>query len=268
MQLDKFQAAQVKDTLADRLIDVFSEEGLPGLRKQIARLMQRCTSSEYPVDYRNQIKGECTEVLLQAMLINLQQSLNSSVAKESADRFIPSLSIKGLCFTSSGTMETTEMDITFFTPYAIYAFECKCYTGPKTLTGNGLLKGKFNEVDVSSQSYKHINFLNSRIGQFHKGALSKRTNDKYPPYKMILVDGSWGECKDLRELPQRQILPLLTMDNMEQWLLNDIAERMKHRIVHWDIASLRPTLLDLKQKSDAMFQMHLKSSEGWKKNEK
>lgn len=243
-ELGKYAANKMKDDLAETLNSIYLSRGIDALTDKIYGILENCKQSKYPVSYRNQIKGECTEILLQASLMELQKSVQ------------PSISVKGLCFTKAGTDKTTELDVTFFTPYCVYLFECKCYAGAKTLTQEGVLtsqiKGQSRTIDVFSQSAMHVEYLNSRVGQFHLSTIDKCN----PPYKMVLVDGSDGTMTDKREARWKQGFPVVNIDDISDWCEREFRDA-KSKKIQWNLKSMNPVLKDISEHSDAMMKKHL-----------
>lgn len=247
--MDVFEADKIKKYTEQRLSKVYFEEGIDALYDSIQDMYDVCKKQKYDVDMRNQIKGECTEIYLQAALRELQKKYPGK-----------SLSVKGLCISKAGTDKTTEIDVIFFCEHRIYLFECKCYAGVKTLSDIGYLKSKIpktkyeREIDVYSQSRMHCDYLNSHIGQFHLG----RANKGNPAYKLVMVDGSDGELKDVREDKYKDQFPVVRLDDLIDWL-DEEMQSIQMLPKQWNIDTMKTIIGDLYSKSSSMLKKHLSS---------
>lgn len=92
----------------------------------------------------------------------------------------------------------TEIDLLLMTPQCFYVFECKSYSGDKTLYGDGkLIREKGNSCDVYKQNRMHLEVVQKWLDR-----LSNR-----PRYQMVMFDFSNGELHDDRSSVAKAVMP-------------------------------------------------------------
>lgn len=244
------KSIQVKQKTTDGLLKIYSKYGLTIVKKRALGLLEKCEKSgDIPLAERQVIKGEIAEVMTLVEIYELQK------------RVYPSLCIKGLCFELDNGY-TTEIDLVFFTSYKIYLFECKCYSGNKTLTDecklHSEIKGKdgkilyASDMDINSQSKLHLEALRERLDRFYNGIV----NEKNMPYQLVFIDGSKGKTKDLRTEEWKDRVPIVRTEEVHDWLEKQFSPSVRHR-VQWNFDAMIPTLRRMSEESDRIFKQHI-----------
>lgn len=232
----------IKRQAHDAFIKIYKDRGYEALKKAVHDFMAKKIGKGIPLEIRNILKGECAEILVNACIRELQMKTDAVC-----------FSVKGLCFTKLDSDYTTELDITLFSPRRVYLFECKSYSGVKTLTDEGFLKGRYSEINVYEQSRMHAEFLWSRIGQCHIG----RINKKDPAFQMTLVDVSLEPCSDLRSDSQKRVLTYLTLDTIDKWFAQVLSD-IQRGPDQWDIIRLHDVVMAMHKNSKTSFEEHLR----------
>lgn len=146
---------------------------------------------------------------------------------------------------------TTEMDLVLLTPECFYLFECKSYSGDKTLTGQGKLTrsltidGVENKrtCDVYRQSVIHKETFYDWMKPF---VLKGRE----PVIQMCMFDFSLGELTDLRSRASRIELPCLNAESVVNYVTQP-AE------VVWDVRYFEQLCEKLRLVSEKLGASHL-----------
>lgn len=227
------------------ILECYRLYGIKAVDSQARKLIDQCEHEKISYQLRSEIKGELAEVVLECYLAEIQKHLSVSVIS------------KGLCIRDPNTKRTTEMDVTFFTPCRIYMFECKSYSGRKTITAECTLKNKTVTKNVYEQSVHHMEILNRylvpfRVNRDRKGA---------GPYKLVLFELSTSECDDQRDDIWKSRIPLVTLDNIWEFLVRELSQTVK---VNWDIQRMLPLLQQLDAQSAQLFREHMKRLGGTK----
>lgn len=239
--MNKQYASRTRETI----LSCYRSYGLNTAMTQTIKILKQSETEKIDYRLKTEIKGELSEVILECVLLELQKYLGLSVIS------------KGLCIRDPITHRTTEMDVTFFTPCKIYMFECKSYAGKKTLTNECTLTNKTTSTDVFSQSKHHMEILNRYLIPYRLNRDIKGGS----PYKLILFELSSVECIDNREDIWKSRIPMLTLSNIYDYLLQELCTPQK---VNWDLPKLVPLLKQFDAQSEALFSEHLKRLGGKK----
>ncbi|MEG2262779.1 MAG: NERD domain-containing protein [Clostridia bacterium] len=229
----------LKDSTRRAMLECYKYQGLAAVKPKALEIMRQCESNVADFKTRCDIKGELAEVVLECYLMYVQKTI------------APSILSKGLCIRNKNNGNTTEMDVCFFTPIRIYMFECKSYSGKKALTKECTLTNKTTSKDVYGQSLHHMTILNQYLTPYRTNVLDKGQS----PYRLVLFELSSTECEDKRELKWKKAIPLVTLDNLEQFILNEFSTSAK---INWDTPRMLPILQMLDKQSERNFKEHLK----------
>ncbi len=221
------------------ILECYRQYGLAKVNAQAKKLILQCEREKLDYHIRSTIKGELAEVVLECHLAEIQKYIPMSVVS------------KGLCIRDVNTKRTTEMDVTFFTPCRIYMFECKSYSGKKTITNECTLTNATVSKDVYGQSLHHMQTLNRYLVPYRLNRDVKGVG----PFKLALFELSTQECSDQREDIWKSRVPLLTIDNIQEFLVRELTASSK---VNWDIQRMIPLLQQLDAQSSTLFKEHLK----------
>lgn len=224
--------------MRNALLDLYRRDGISAVKPKAKLLIQQCEREKIDYRQRVEIKGELAEVVLECYLAEYQKLIK------------PSIISKGLCVKNLRNGLTTEMDVTFFTPCRIYMFECKSYSGKKTLTAECTLTNNTTSKDVFGQSKYHMEVLNQYLAQFRLNQAMKGVS----PYKLVLFELSSNECEDQRDEHWKKVIPLVTLDTLDSWIGQELNREMK---VNWDLYRMLPMLRKLDATSAALFKQHL-----------
>lgn len=221
-----------------KLMEIFEKRGTRAALTAAEGLLH---SKEYSKDlaFKRELNGELCETVLE-ILLKSYYCRNLSAAKEW--HFVKSfvLSERG----KSPYDFLTEIDLALFTPACIFLFECKSYSGEKTLIDDGKLyrNGKF-ACDVFSQSLLHKRTLEPWVNDF---VVSGRT----PLIQMCMFEYSNGPLTDKRGRAARIEMPCL---NAAQVI--DYVKGFTETV--WNMAVLKKALGVLEVSSDNFRSAHL-----------
>lgn len=221
----------------DAFMRLYKSRGIDTVDAKIKSILKDCETGTADVRDRGTIKGELSEVALECHLLYWMERLN----------YI--LTVKGLCIKAVDSRATAEIDILMATPCRVYLFECKSFKGKKTLTQECYLKGRSSEKDVYDQSKYHLQVLEPYIGKYRYPSSSKIS-----PYQLILFELSTDDIDDKREEKWKRNIPLLTIDTIDAWLLNEFNKRTE---VRWDLQGLANELQELNSSSEETFKFHM-----------
>lgn len=201
---------ELKRTVTQIVNEVYKKEGLATALTLCNKLL---VETEHGADRRDEkgiIKGELAEASLSCIL----QAIQDKLKMESAI-------LKGIYVEDTDTNKVTELDVTFVTPYAVYLFECKSYSGQqKELKGKCELYRKGEKIaDVYEQNALHLILFNRRYG----GYVKKGSR----PYRLILYDYATNKFVDKRTEENKRLMPVLNQSNLVEWIQADLQEAMK-----------------------------------------
>ncbi len=220
------------------VLECYKYDGLQAAINRVDELMVQCEHEKVDYRLRIDIKGELAEVILECVLSEVQKRLPMSIIS------------KGLCIRNKHTQLTTEMDVTFFTPARIYMFECKSYSGKKTLTAECTLTNKTTSKDVYGQSMHHMEILNQYMLPFRRN----RDIKGQAPFKMILFELSTTACEDKRIDRWKRVIPVMTPADLVPFFVEELKSVSKD---NWDIPAMLPTLKQLDAMSAQLFKEHM-----------
>lgn len=215
---------KIKNRTRQLLIDLYSKKG-KGFFLEVAEYMlsERGTSPT--------IRGELCEVVLEVLLMDY--------IKTHPDMCSTWIITKGMILMDldNKTDYKTELDLVLSTPKRLYVFECKSYSGKKTLTDKGTLNTmKGNKIshsfDVYSQHEKHYALLFRTLSPF---LLDNVKIDK--PYQILLFTFDSGSIQDLRTKEYRSLFSWKTKDNLYK-LFNTYKELPDQ----WDMPYVKEAL--------------------------
>lgn len=223
------------------ILELYKQYGLNVAIERAQCILRQSEDKRYPLQKRIAVKGELSEAVLEVVCVHLQKLLPQSIL------------LKGLCISKkTDPLVTTEMDLVLFTPFCLYMFECKSYSGSKILKDACTLVGS-HEQNIYAQNRMHFDLLFQYISPF----MLRR--DKYPPgnppVKLILFELSSGDIEDRRESKYQKLYPCITLDTICDWIQDEFS---KERVVLYDLPRLAPVLEELDQKSAETFKRHVK----------
>lgn len=229
-----------KDRTRKLILAVYEQYGISAAFEKARAILKQCEDTKYPVAKRSAIKGELAEVVLEVFCAHLQKILPQCIIS------------KGLCIYKQGDKRvTTEMDLVLFTPFCTYMFECKSYSGKKTLTDKCFLKSRSSK-DVYGQSRMHLDILWPYISPYMVKLPKYPAGN--PPVQMILFELSSGDIDDQREPRYKELFPCLTLDTLLDWAQKEFGRK---RVVLYDLARMEPVLRKLDAESAEVFKKHL-----------
>lgn len=227
-----------KDSGRDVIKQCYLKYGISNAT-ELGKALIEVVSHQKGTDASNNFKGEIAETILHCYLRDLQKKIR------------PSIATHGLCFESVSGSLTTEIDVAFFTSQRLYLFECKCFAGDKTLSGHGVLKGKYSEANVYEQSMGHLALLFDYIQGFLKG-----NNPGVSPVQLVVFDGGLGECKDTRDAKDKQVLQYVAFDTLDKWMQEEISKVSKLKPV-WDLNGIASVIREFQKVNDSNLNKHI-----------
>lgn len=229
---------ELNEITRNAVMSIYFNKGIKAADNKVKELLQQCESTNLSsARDRGTIKGELAEIFLEYHLLWWMQHAQCLTC------------VKGLCMKSVNSNATAEIDILLASPCKLYLFECKSFSGKKTLSKECFLKGRSSEKDVYEQSRYHLKILNEHIGICHyAGTYIEK------PYKLILFELSSDDIDDTRTKHWRKNIPLLTMNTLDTWLANELQHTAE---VQWDYNKLVKTLAALDNTSSDMFKYHM-----------
>lgn len=185
--------------------------------------------------------GEIGESVLEVMLSHYIKSRNLK------DWFYsPSLVIKDIDTLNSEFL--TEIDMVLVSPYKIYLFEAKTYSGMKTIVGSGkIIREKGKDFDVGSQQKLHVRVFDSTFSPFRRKLASPLHG-----YSLPLFDFSTFSFEDQRSDSWKELMPILTPDN-----LFDFLDKQQTKHIIWNVEKVRK-VVGLIEKKNIQYDLHSK----------
>lgn len=225
----------LKDATRLMCLQYYETRGIKALDNKLLQLITECESPGYTPRQRSDIKGELAEVAVECHIREAQKTAVNLAY------------LKGLCFAIGS--RTTEIDLLMCTPYCIYLFECKSFSGKKTLTDKCFLKGRSSSKDVYEQSKYHLDMLYKHLFPY------LRNKDKsQPPFKLVLFEFSSDACEDKRTDANKALVPLLTLADLDSWLDKQLHFSSKPS---WDFMPVLDKLKDMNSTSGKTFERHM-----------
>lgn len=203
----------VRDNTTEAILKLYAKYGLGRTLQICNRLLAETEVGSKDRESKNIIKGELAEVSLECILLALQDRLNFQTAI-----------LKSIFVEDTYSDLVTELDLTFITPYAIYLFECKSYSGKnKTVRGECELFRENESIrDVTSQNKLHLNLFNRKYGGFvRKGS---------KPYRVIVYNYASEKFKDKRKPEYKRKMPVLNQDSVVDWVVADLKTSQQFEI--------------------------------------
>lgn len=188
------------------------------------------------------VSGELCESLLEVMVIDYIKKNNLK------DWFY----VKGLILKDVVTRSKNyycEIDMVIFSPSTIYLMECKNYKGPKRLVGKGVISRGSSRAgfDVFTQHSKHLEVFISIFDGF------RLPNQKRRGYQLCMFDYSIGGTIDARDDDWKNVLKLITKDN-----LYEILDKYQNNPPVWDMPAVRKLVAVLEKNKEVKTAKHLK----------
>ncbi len=233
--------SKAKDAIRYKLLRVYESRGLDASLKMSNEFLLDAASvgKELGInDFGKMIRGELSELYAELCL------------REYVKKHSGSFYVKSLCFKRTDDKEGyTELDLTLFTKQFILLLECKSYSGEKTLTNEGCMnvKGR-TSYNVFSQSRMHLTNLDSYVRR-HKIQTLKEGGK---PYILAMFSYSKDAIEDLRNDNWKKKFPLLTENNIEEFL-SDIN---KNNVI-WDINKLFKLVSAMNKNSASNKEKHI-----------
>lgn len=187
-----------------------------------------------------QIRGEIVEIILEVKIMDFARRNN-------LDWFL----IKSLTIdrTDHKARKTTELDLTLFTPTHTILFEVKSRKGKYKLVDecNLLADGFGYSSNIYKQNIMHLDNLRHFLGD------AILTLQKEKPFKIVLFLDDICNCTDLRTVEAKKKYPLITMNNIDKFLQQEMTYKSKV----WDMNKLKIILKDLNNISADNFLRHM-----------
>lgn len=210
-----------KATIHKLLLDYYKQKGLEPTLQVAKQLLKKPVVSKTDLstaDLSAIFNGEVCETVLNIMIADF---MKRNPKKTASWRYCKGVILSDLETRSNKFL--TEIDTILFTPGCFYIFECKSYSGNKTLTGKGTIeRSNGNNCNVYSQNVLHLKIVKQWLDRF----------SRHPKYQMALFDFSSGSMTDQRDNDSKKVLPLVNTDNLfsllresrlEVWKPDDIA---------------------------------------------
>lgn len=229
-----------KQQLREYFLKAYKTKGYEWAKgKAVAMLKQSGKDAQGDFSKLSEFRGNLAEIILELVLQEYMKRNNYSF-------YVANLCIKKK--KSYGVSDYTELDVTLFTPHKIILFECKCYAGQKTLTDKCTIQreGKA-DMDVFGQSLAHLDVLKHYTDPYR----DKRDPNK-KGYQLCFFEVSLDETVDNRSAENKQIVPYLTLDNIDSWL-----DSQSNQPKVWDFKSVYKIIEKLNKDSKDNLTKHL-----------
>lgn len=189
---------------------VYNKYGYKQMCK-VARIMLVSKKYKDDIQFRNEVHGEICESVLQCGIHEFMKQHPNETKDWKLE--------KGLILKDPENKLSdfkTEVDITLFTPFKILTFECKCYSGNKTLTDKcTIVRKSVKPYDVYKQHKIHYTVL---FENFKKFRLDNEATNKYSPIQIAFFDFSLGSLEDKREPRWQKLMPAVSYDTLDELL--------------------------------------------------
>jgi len=233
--------AAYKDSTNRLLKEYCSEHGLD-MTISLGRAMLEAKKSSRDKSFYTDVNGEVCETVLELII---DQYILDNCLKEEGWFYK-----KGLIIKEPKQVNTyyTELDLTVFSPQKIFIFECKSYSGAKTITDTCTIRRKNgNDCDVFRQNYKHANALANQFSPFRTNKASEEA-----PYQLVLFNFSCGSVNDVRPALRQVMMPCLDETN----IVNIFDVYRNHPII-WRMDKVRQAADIIDKHSDENRSKHL-----------
>ena len=240
---------EYKESTNKKLLQLYKNEGLETTIK-VARAMLESTLHKKEGYFLSHVHGEICETVLECSILEYFSRYNLG---ERGWFYKKGLILKDVNNPKSGYF--TELDLTVFTPYKIFAFECKSYGGDKKIVDKCTIrKKKGGSFDVFDQHDKHIRVLSDQLEPFR---IRTAETQRFAPYQLILFDFATGNTQDVRKPEDKLRMPCLNETNV----LN-IFRMNKDVPVMWDIGMVNKAVQIIDKKGRENAEKHLKYVKG------
>ena len=193
----------------------------------------------------NQLRGELAEVLLEALLQDFCDILESQGIHANLIKNLP------LIKRSNGKLYSSEIDVCLLTEYRCYLFEVKSYKGKKTLTDECLLHG-YKDMNIYTQSKMHLDFFNECFGECRLKYTDRR--ELITPFKLVFFEFSHHGVKDLRNNEWKDRVKLLTYENFYNFFID---EYNNWKYPQWNLDKAMKTMIKLDKNRDMIMKYHI-----------
>ena len=223
------------------ILAIYEQFGINEAFAKAQEILKQCEDPKFDREKRVAVKGELAEVVLEVFCVHLQKVIPNVIVS------------KGLCIYKMGDKRvTTEMDVVLFTPFCMYMFECKSYSGKKVLTDKCYLKARGSK-DVYAQSRMHFDILYPYIAPYVVKMAKYPPGN--PPVQLILFELSSGDIEDKRTPENQKLYPCLTLNTLLGWMQQEFG---RPRTVLYDMVRMEPIIRKLDSESAEVFKKHLK----------
>lgn len=206
--------------------------------KSFCRKLLEAQDHKSDKKFKSEVHGEICEALLEVLLLDYINRNNLQ------NRWFIEKGMVLKDLNSNNKNFYTELDLTLFTPGKIVLFECKSYAGDKKICDECTIVRTCGEFDVYKQNLNHMKVLNSNIKTCFNG--------KSNAYKMVLFNFSLGTIKDLREEQWKKRMPIIDIDNLDDFL-NVVAKQPSV----WDVHKLKKICNIIMEKNSILRKKHL-----------
>lgn len=226
------------------LHEVYKEYGLNTMCK-VARIMLVSDKHKDDKKFRNEVHGEICETVLECCIIDFMENHPKETKQWRLEK---GMILKDLSNRTSDFK--TEIDITLFTPFKILSFECKCYSGNKTLVDKCTVVRKgVSPSDIYRQHKLHFTMINSNFSKFR---IVNEDTSKYGPMQIGFFDFSVGTLSDQRDEKWKKLMPLI--DNTT---IHELLESYLNKPVCWDMQSVNIALDVINKHKEKNREAHL-----------
>ena len=213
-----------------------------------------CELEKKVSNLNNRLKGELAEVVIEVILLKVQEILTR--------RDIPCIVAKNIGIIKESELNdkkySTEIDVLLATPYMIYLFEVKSYTGTnKKTTGKCILdKGSGKTMNVYEQSKYHMDMFDKKFASCKYKFLTEKGIQ--PAYRLMFFEFSKDIAKDERNDKNKELVPYLNRNNVFNVLASEICDEKYERYkIRWDLNKMKKILHRLDANREIIMDYHI-----------
>lgn len=236
------------DKLNARIVDFYKQYGL---RNTVAlgKAILNCKKHKDDEEFRTAIHGEICESILECCVLDFIR--RNKLEK----KWFYS---KGLVLKDLDNLDSdykTEIDFIIFTPHKMVPIECKSYGGRKYIKEKCLIvrPGK-KPYDVYRQHEKHYEIL---IQNFQGFRDYTEESNKYSIVQLGMFNFSNGELTDQREELWQKTMPIVDVDN-----INEFLSKQLDKPGLWNMKELRRAVRIVEKNNMKRRKEHLKYVKG------
>lgn len=233
---------QFKINLRNKILSIYKEKGYVHAVKTTKNIIENANKKTKNLGDKSlavNTRGECCEILLELQILEFARKHN-----------LPWILSKGLTIRRKDRKkgQTTELDLTLFTPSRIVLLESKYRMGKIKLIDKCTIVPSYGNVtDVYKQNIMHLDNLRYYLAD---AIINLKLGS---PFAIALYVEETKRVDDQRNEKYKKLVPLIGEENIEQYL-KSIAS-MKYKI--WDIMKIKDIITKLDSESDSLFEEHI-----------